>query len=247
MLDVGQGDAFFIEMPTGERVLIDGGRDRSVLSKLGTILPPWDRRIDVLIPSHPDADHITGLVESIDRYQVGLIIETGVQAHTPVGDAFAAIDAPRRFLSAGDIITFGRVTLEALWPQEGLARTYPENRNDTSLVLRLDYGRTSMLFTGDAENTVEAVLADAIGHIDVLKVGHHGSLSSTSWELLVGSTPDYALVSAGEDNSYGHPHPVILSRLKSVGAQIFRTDTQGDILLTSYGGEPTVVAHPLPF
>jgi competence protein ComEC len=247
MLDVGQGDSLLIEMPTGERLLIDGGRDKSVLSKIGTILPPWDRRIDVVIPTHPDADHIAGLIELTKRYEVGAIIETGAMAHTPQGEAFSQISLPRKLVSAGDTFVYGDVALEVLWPDHTMQGEYPQDRNDTSLVFLLTYGQTTMLLTGDAEELVESILAERVDDVDVLHVGHHGSLTSTTWEFLNVTSPESALISVGEDNTYGHPHPVIVSRLLLSGANIFRTDLDGDVLVTSYGGEPTVAPHPLMF
>jgi len=247
MLDVGQGDSLLIEMPTGERVLIDGGRDKSVLSKIGTILPPWDRRIDVIIPTHPDADHITGLIELTERYEVGLMIETGAMAHTPQGEAFSQIVIPRKKVSAGDVLVYGDVTLEVLWPEQTKQGEYPQDRNGASLVFLLTYGQTTMLLTGDAEESAEHAFSELSGDVDVLHVGHHGSLTSTTWKLLNLTRPEFALISVGENNTYGHPHPVVVSRLILSGSKIFRTDLDGDILLTSYGGEPTVAPHPLLF
>ncbi len=247
MLDIGQGDSLLIEMPTGERLLVDGGPDKSVLSKIGTILLPWDRRIDVVIPTHPDADHITGLIELAKRYDVGSVIETGAQAHTPQGDIFSQIDLPRKLVSAGETLTYGEVTIEFLWPDQTLQGEYPQDRNDTSLVMLLSYGQTTILLTGDAEEFAENMFASRAKNIDVLHVGHHGSLTSTTWELLGETKPDVALISVGENNTYGHPHPVVVSRLILSGAEIFRTDLDGDILLTSYGGEPSVTTHPLLF
>ncbi len=251
MLNVGQGDAFFIEFPTGEQMLIDGGRDDALLAKLGSLLLPWDRTIDSILMTHPDADHVTGFISLLDRYHIDHIYETGAIATTPQGRMIverveneAAIVS---LLSAGDVIEIGEVVLSVVWPQETYEGTEVGDRNNTSLVFLLTYGDTSILFTGDAEEEAEQGFMGDVGNMDVLKVGHHGSLSSTSWDLLEILRPEIALVSAGEDNPYGHPHPIIMSRLEQWKTAVFRTDFQGDILLTSYGGEPKVQSSPLPF
>ncbi|TAL51024.1 MBL fold metallo-hydrolase [Patescibacteria group bacterium] len=263
MLDIGQGDAFFIEFPTGEQMLIDGGPDDFVLAKLGSLLLPWDRTLDAILLTHPDADHITGLVGVLDRYDVETIYETGIRAHTPYDEAFVELETilsdptsldvvelrgtSRTILSAGDTIEIGDVTLTIVWPDDAQAGTYPEKRNNFSLNVLLEYGETTMLFTGDSESLVEESVGPRVGDIDVLKVGHHGSLTSTSWKFLQVTDPEIALISMGRENTYGHPHPTIIARLEDMGARIFRTDLHQDVLLTSYGEEPEVHASPLPF
>ncbi|MBI4257127.1 MBL fold metallo-hydrolase [Candidatus Uhrbacteria bacterium] len=250
MLDVGQGDAFFIEFPTGEQMLIDGGPDDSVLAKLGSLLLPWDRNLDAIVLTHPDADHVTGLVGVLDRYKIDTVYETGIRAHTPYDEAFVeheSILSGRTQLIAGDVIELGEVTLTVVWPDDSQAGTYPEKRNNFSINLLLTYGETTLLLTGDSESIVESSVGSRVGDIDVLKVGHHGSLTSTSWEFLQATRPEIALISMGRENSYGHPHPTIIQRLEDIGAAIFRTDFHQDVLLTSYGGEPNVEPSPLPF
>lgn len=248
MLDIGQGDALLIEFPTGEQMLVDGGPGDFVLAKLGSVLPPWDRTLDTVLVTHPDADHVSGIISVLDRYEVKTIYETGVSAHTPFGQAYEEeVDQMVQVVKAGDVIQIGDVRLTILWPEQTQQGQYPPKRNNVSIVFLLEYGETSMLFTADTEEEAEDAYASRVGDIDVLKVGHHGSLTSTSWNLLKLTDPEVALISLGEDNSYGHPHPVILDRLDQVGAKIFRTDLDGDILLTSSGGEPTIESHPLPF
>lgn len=251
MLDIGQGDAFFIEFPTGEQWLIDSGSDDSVLVKLGSLLLPWDRTLDAILLTHPDADHVTGLVGVLDRYDVDTIYESGVLAHTPQAEAF--VDRVRRegttqtFLQTDDIIEVGAVTLTVVWPDDPQAGSYPEARNNLSINFVLEYGNTRILFTGDAEAIVEESVGPRVGDVGVLKVGHHGSLTSTSWEFLQVVDPEVALISMGRENSYGHPHPVVIERLMQIAAAVFRTDMHRDVLLTSYGDEPVVQPSQLPF
>lgn len=251
MLDVGQGDAFFIEFPTGEQMLIDGGVNDAVLAKLENLLLPWDRTLDAILLTHPDADHLTGLVSVLDSYHVETIYETGVGAHTAQADAFVERvdneDANNIFLQTDDVIQIGDVHLTIVWPDGDWVGTYPEERNNFSINVVLEYGETRVLFTGDSEEDVERIVGPRVGDIDVLKVGHHGSLTSTTWDFLEAITPEIALISMGRDNRYGHPHPVILERLEDMGVAIFRTDRDRDVLLTSYGGEPEVQPSPLPF
>lgn len=251
MLDIGQGDAFFIEFPTGEQWLIDGGPDDAVLAKLGSLLLPWDRTLDAVFLTHPDADHVTGLVSVLDRYEVDTIYETGVRAHTPNDEAFVdrreTILSDRTQLISGNVLNVGDVTLTIVWPDGSQEGIYPEKRNNLSINFVLEYGDTRVLFTGDAEAVVEASVGPRVGDVDVLKVGHHGSLTSTSWEFLQIVDPEVTLISMGRENTYGHPHPVIIERLVQIGATILRTDLHRDVLLTSYGDEPIVQPSPLPF
>ena len=249
--DIGQGDAALVLLPTGEQLLIDAGRDNRVLSKLGAVLPPWDRSLDTIILTHPDADHITGFVDVLERYEVAEIITTGASAYTPVmqtlEDQFVREQGYIRHVSQGERLTYGDVVIDVLWPEETLTGEVPEDRNNSSLVLRLVYKETSILFTGDAEQEAEEGFGSLVGDIDVLTVGHHGSLTSSTVEFLDQVDPEKATISVGIDNGYGHPHPVVLKRLEGSGVQVFRTDQDGDLFLTSEGGEPELTPHPLPF
>jgi competence protein ComEC len=249
--DIGQGDSTLLLLPTGEKILIDAGRDNRVLAKIGSVLPPWDRSIDILLITHPDADHITGFVDILARYDVGEIFMTGASAYTPVMQALEAqIDreqTPVRYVSQGDRFLFGEVILDILWPEAPLIGMYPKDRNDSSVVTRLVYKDTSILFTGDAGHGAEQNFGMLVGDIDVLTAGHHGSSSSTSIDFLQDTRPEIVTISVGAENHYGHPHPVILYRIKELGAHVLRTDLDGDLLLISEGGEPNLTSHPLLF
>ena len=250
VFDIGQGDAIFIQTKEGQQILIDGGRDQKILQKLSSVMWPWDRTIDAIVATHPDADHITGLISVLDRYQVNTIYETGVRGETPMIDALVEAigreEAAHTILRAGDRFDFGDVQFMIEWPTQEAVNS-AKDRNNTSIVLKLIYGSHSILLTGDAEKEVEAEIAKKIGDVDVLKVGHHGSVSSSTLTFLEQIKPEYALIPVGEKNSYGHPHPVVLSRLMQVAAQIFRTDLDGDILVTTDGTHLQVGPKSLPF
>lgn len=243
-LDVGQGDALYIQSPSGTDVLIDGGRNREVVRELGAIMPLFDRSIDVVVATHPDADHIGGLPDVLQRYRVGLIVQSSVEDSEGMDAAAlkrALDDEMRRgsrFLVAerGHVIDLGEgAYLEVLFPD----RLVPDiETNNGSLILRLVYGDTAFLLTGDAHDEIEEYLArlDASRlRSDVLKVGHHGSRTSSS-RLFVGfADPKYAVISRGCDNTYGHPHDEVLSTLALFGIATFDTCLDGRITFVSDG------------
>ncbi len=244
-LDVGQGDAILVETPGGEQVLIDGGPSRKVVQKLGGILWPWDRTIEAMVLTHPDADHVTGLAAVAETYAVGTLYESGRRGNAG-GDRRLDEEVDRQVrVRAGDSFDVGGVHFDVLWPNADPA-SY-ESNNDASVVLRLTYGETSVLLTGDLEAAGERVVAETVGPADVLKLGHHGSRTSTTPELLSAVRPRQAVIEVGEGNEYGHPTDLILARLAERGISVLRTDQNGDGLLTSDGGEPALVPHPLPF
>jgi competence protein ComEC len=251
MFDVGQGDAMLIQAPTGEELLIDGGRDDMVLSKLGSVLAPWDRELEAVLLTHPDADHGTGLISVLEYYNVNTIYESGARAHTQTDtrfvEAVAEEGTQQELLQEGEVVDLGNVQLTVLSPEHTFESTHPENRNDASVVLLLEYGETSILLMGDAEEEVEEQLQRSIPDIDILKVGHHGSLTSSTWNFLQQVRPEFSLISAGTNNSYGHPHPIVIERLNQIESQVYRTDVHTDVRIQSWGGEPEVEVIPLPF
>ncbi len=248
--DVGQGEGMLIETPHGKQILIDGGPDQTILQKLPQVMWPWDRTIEAMFVSHPDSDHITGLVSILERYHVETIYETGVRGGTSVitkfEQAMADEHAAHMFVRQGDSFEMDGVQIDILWPTHSAIKE-EKDRNNTSIVMRVRYGTTIFLFTGDAEETVEDDFAKSAGDVDVLKTGHHGSRTSTSFELLSIIKPEIAIISAGQKNRYGHPHPIILSRLQQIGAEMWRTDLDGDILLFSNGSSIRSKPAFLPF
>ena len=249
--DIGQGHAVFLEMPTGEQILVDGGPSATILSKLGSVMFPWDRTIDAIVLTHPDADHMTGLVPVLENYEVKNVYETGVVAYTPQMKAFSQAveneDTNHHLVSTGQEIYFGDVKIEIISPEDPEVGMAVEDRNNASTVLLISYGETNILLTGDAEKDAESIFASQVGDIDAFQVGHHGSMSSTTRSLLDEINAEVAIIQVGKDNSYGHPHPVVIGRLLDYGIRILRTDLDGDILFQSLGLEPEIHSSPLPF
>ena len=243
VLDVGQGDAILVEGDHGSRMLVDGGPDATVLMRaLDSRLPAWDRRLDIVILTHPHDDHVSGLVEVMRRYQVTEVFESGWPATTAAYEAW--LDqarsrglAPRR-LSTGDALSLDDIRIRVLWPDDG--RTRPSNldpsatanrmTNDASIVLLGSYENREFLLTGDAEDDVDPILlARGLPRVDMLKVAHHGSGTASSGALLAALRPQVAAISVGANNDYGHPAPGTLARLRAYAGTVLRTDQVGTI------------------
>lgn len=231
-LDVGQGDGILIS--SGSRqILIDGGANAKVLrERLSDTMPFGDKDIELLLPTHPDADHIGALSDMVVAYRAGAALETNARKDTSVFRAWS--DAKDRFgidriiPKYGTRVVFANgAALEVLAPHDG-RNVSDLDANDASIVARLDYGEHAFLFTGDITDRVEKeIFAE---DIDVLKVAHHGSKSSSSEAFLGRVRPGDAVVSAGADNRYGHPHADVLGRLRLAGARVLRTDEAGTIV-----------------
>ncbi len=239
-LDVGQGDAIFIESPSKGRMLIDGGRNRQVLSELGKIMPFSDKRIDVVMATHPDADHIGGLPEVVARYDIGVFVEPGVESDNEIDNTLdeRLLEKGAQSLLARDgmiIDLGGGARFSVFFPNSDVSNW---ETNRASIVGELVYGESEFLFTGDSPVQIENILADLYEKevdSDVLKVGHHGSRTSTSLRFVEAVSPDYAVISAGEGNSYGHPHKEVLNILNQAGSEILGTYEEGTIKFETDG------------
>ncbi len=239
-LDVGQGDSIFIQSPSGVQVLIDGGPDRSVLRELGQIMPWWDRTIDVVIATHPDADHVSGLVDVLERYRVSYMLEPGVQHDTPQAESMlesvANEDAVYMHARRGQVIDLGDgVRLEILFPDRDVGGL---ETNTASIVAKLVYGDTSFLLTGDSPDSIERYLVQRDGAAlksNVLKAGHHGSKTSSSLLFVGFISPEYAVFSRGCDNTYGHPHEEVRTIFERLKIKTLDTCLDGRVTFVSDG------------
>ena len=239
-LDVGQGDAILIDSPQHIRVLVDGGKNRKVLTELGKILPFADKRIDVVLATHPDADHIGGLPEVASRFNVEIFIEPGVESENSIDDELhRRLDEEnitKLIARRGMVVNLGNgAKLQILFPTQDVSNW---ETNRASIVARLVYGDHEFLLTGDSPSPIEKVLIsldEKTLDVDVLKAGHHGSRTSTSPEFAEATSPEYAIISASKDNTYGHPHKEVLDILNKVNAKILSTADLGTIKFETNG------------
>lgn len=239
-LDIGQGDSIFIQSPTGRQVLIDGGIDRDILAQLAAVMPFFDRSIDVLIVTHPDKDHIGGLPYVFEQYDVDMVLDPGLEAPSDSYDFYADVlssepDAIYHEARRGQVINLGGgAYIRILFPD---IDTNSMETNAASIVAQLVYGETEVMLTGDAPDETESYLVSIDSHLqsDILKAGHHGSKTSTSQEFLDVVNPDYTIISAGKDNSYGHPHQEVVDRLVVASTTILTTFEEGTIVFESDG------------
>lgn len=245
-LDVGQGDSILIKTPYGQNILVDGGPDDKVISELNKNMAWWDRRIDLMILSHPHDDHVNGLTEVLKRYSVKRIVYTGVVHSSPnylrflekVRDKkipLTIIDRPQ-IISLGD-----ELFIDILYPRKSILGKEVDNINSSSIVMRLVFKETSFLFSGDAEIEVEEELVELFDEgynildSDVFKAGHHGSDTSNSQNFLEVINPEIVIIQVGEDNDFGHPSLRAIKRFERIGAEVFRNDMLGGISLISDG------------
>ena len=239
-LNIGQGDATLIDTPSGHQLLIDGGPNGTVLREIPKVIPFYDRFLDVVIATHPDKDHVSGLVDVMRRFGVGVFLESG--SHSDNGlekildDTAVSAHAKEYLGRQGTRIDFGDgVVLDMLFPDRD---TSAMETNMSSIVSKLTYGKTSFLFTGDSPQAIEQYLVGEYGpelDVDVLKLGHHGSRTSSSEIFLADTAPQYAVISAGKNNMYGHPHKEVLDLLAKLKIPYFNTADQGTIIFQSDG------------
>lgn len=223
-IDVGQGDATLITASTGETLLIDGGRSRARIRDRLEMLGVED--LDAIAATHMDADHIAGLVEVLEMFSIERIYLNGGQGESKTfsnfEDGVNSEGAEVLTVEAGDVIPLGALVLTVLHPSQ-----LTGDSNVDSMVLLLDCGDVEVLLTGDAETPSEEAMIQAgvLYDIDVLKIGHHGSRTSSSQEFLDATKPEYGVISAGLDSQYGHPHPEIVERLEARGMILLYTDS----------------------
>jgi competence protein ComEC len=237
VIDVGQADSILVTMSTGETMLIDAGESSSADAIFAELEQRGISQIDVLVATHPHADHIGGMADVIERCDIGMVYMPDMKSDSKIYRNLIAIinkrNIPIMEAYAGERFMLGAAQCEIVSP----AADDDIDANNESVAIYLDYLDTECLFTGDMEEKAEeeALASGYMIDADILKVAHHGSSTGTSEAFLEAVSPDYAVISCGEGNSYGHPHEQTLDLLEAYGITPYRTDLSGDILFTSDG------------
>jgi competence protein ComEC len=245
ILDIGQGDSIFIQSPTGRQVLVDGGPSGIVLRRLGEIMPWHDRSIDMIVATHPDSDHVSGLIDVLARYEVRNILQSSVKGDTAVWhrleDAMHAEGAPIIIAKRGQIFDLGGgAYFEVLFPDRALPDV---ETNTASIVARVVYGSTSVLLTGDSPKPIEEFLVELDRETlksTLLKAGHHGSKNSSSPLYLGYVDPQYVVFSRGCNNRYGHPARETVAVLAKFADPTYDTCLQGTVTYVSNGTDVSI-------
>ena len=239
MIDVGQGQALLLTCG-GKSAMVDTGLPGTSNEVVNYLWKQGVRRLEYLFITHPHSDHCGGAKDVVERIGTEVLIIpeylSEEAALATAGDWVGKTDTPIAITHTGQQYRLGEATITVLHPAAG---NEIDDMNDLSLVLLVEYGGKRLLLTGDITEAVEQELTD-IGSVDVLQVPHHGSYTSGSAAFLEEISPDYALISCGKNNDYGHPHDVTLSRLEEVGAEIYRTDHSGTLVVTVNEGQISV-------
>lgn len=241
-LDIGQGDSIWIKTPHGRTVLIDGGPGTTVLERLGEETSWWQSTIDMMVLSHPDLDHLEGLLEVLKRYQVEHVLLTGAAHGSALYQEFLKeLQKQQVLISVADPSQDWQIDedtyLDVLAPIEPVTFLEPENANDASVVFKLIYKNSTLLLTGDIEVDGEAQLLATATDISaqLLKSGHHGSVTSSSPHFLQAVQAEAVVIQAGRDNPFGHPHTETLLRYDERSMPWISTHQEGTIRMISDG------------
>lgn len=251
--DVGQGDAFLITRGSTQ-ILVDGGPNKQVLSCLGNHMPFWDRNIEIIILSHPQADHYTGLIEVFDRFQVNTFITSEVDNDTQgfqvLKDKVVIEGSDILYAREDQVVRTNKISLDIVHPTDTFivsnangngkvlgAKIASRNLNDFSVVFNLHFDEFDALFTGDIGPDVipEILSYSEINDIEYLKVPHHGSKNGLTESLLEMSKPEIAIISVGDKNRFGHPHGEVIDLLEDENVNILRTDLEGEVEVVTDG------------
>jgi competence protein ComEC len=245
-LNIGQGDAIYIESPTHNKIMVDGGPSSVLLSELRKVMPFYDRSIDTLLVTNPDADHFSGFIDVLkSSFHINHIIEPGTHSPTKTYALFEKIikekNIPKIIAHRGMIIHLGGgADLHILFPDQDVSTW---KTNDGSIVSQLTFGSTSVMLTGDAPNKTEEYVLSLDGKnlkSTLLKEGHHGSRTSASLPFISNVAPEYDIISAGQNNRYGHPHHETTDLLDALHIPVLITFEKGTIIARSDGKDFTI-------
>ncbi len=240
-LDIGQGDSILVRSPDRKYILIDGGPDDTVLSELNDTLPVFVKKIDLVILTHPDSDHITGLVEVLKYYNVEKVAFNPVDKSTNIYSEFVGTIEDKNIenieLRDDDDFKFGCcIDVDVLWPEKGDDLNKIQPVNNISIAIKLTYGDFEAILAGDLESASEAQITNHNDiDADLLKVNHHGSNTSSIEPFLREISPELAVIQVGANNKFGHPTGETLEKLKDIGAGVYRNDLNGKIEIQSDG------------
>ena len=240
--DIGQGDGILIRTPSQQNIVIDGGPDNSFITKLGQALPFYDQKIDLMVLTHPHDDHIFGLVEVLKRYKVKQVLYSGVlhttDAYLEWLNQILEKEIQLKIAMAGQQFVFDEAELKVIYPIFSQKNQKVKNLNNSSVVVQLIFNEVKVLFTGDLEKEFEEEILQLTNfnlESQVIKLGHHGSDTSSSEEFVKAIDPEYAVIQVGQDNKFGHPSLRVLKRMERLGVNIYRTDIDGDIIIATDG------------
>ena len=234
--DVGQGDAIFLETAAGYKILIDGGPSNQVVEYLGKELPFYSKKLDLLIATHPESDHLAGLLEVVKRYKIKTLWINGGQMDSRVFKSWSALLKEKKLQQVvvyqGDKLVFpDKTQIQVLWPKKDFASS---SVNSRSVVVQISYGNFDAVFTGDADEKVQPYTSST-SRVEVLKVPHRGSKTALNETYLSTLAPEVSIISVGAKNSYGHPSAEVVDLLKKIRSKIYRTDKNGTIEVVSNG------------
>lgn len=242
VLDIGQGDSLFIKSPTGKQILIDGGPGNNLSREIGKVLSWYDRSVDMIVVTNPDSDHYEGFIKFLDKYKVGKVLEPGTTnsypAYEVLENKIKAKNIEKILARRGQIIDIGGgAYLQVYFPDRNVEQVSP---NTGSIVMKLIFGETEVMLQGDSTSNIEEYLLNIDGDAlkaDILKVGHHGSKTSTIEEYVKAVSPKFAVISSGTENSYGHPHKETLETLEKLNVPTYDTCNNGMLFFKSDGKE----------
>jgi len=234
--DVGEGDSIFIKTPQNFTILIDGGPSKKIIYDFSEVLPFWNRKIDLVVLTHPHSDHLLGLNEVLKYYKVGEFWFTGVLTDDPnyhqLINLIKEKNIPTKIIKMGDFKKFKDGSyLEILWPQDSIYQRKVNDLNFYSVVCRFRFGKNQFLFLADINDKVEKEILKKFNlDVQLFKVLHHGADDSILEDFVAKIHPDYALISVGKNNKFGHPSSKTLSLLEKYNVKILRTDQLGKIV-----------------